>query len=155
LYESLTFDVDFIPDNARIYLSWADVQISFPLETSTAAEVDAYLHKLLSEPASAEVDYTWPAEHLLLQRRNLSLADSLLDRQLSVGNNEGLWRVKMELNDYLGFPDRARDAVLSAIRFREGNPLSDEGQQAYSLQYWREQLTRYDGPAGKGDRKSP
>lgn len=42
-YESLTFDLDFIPNDARLYLSWGHLQLSFPIETGTDAGYLAYL----------------------------------------------------------------------------------------------------------------
>jgi len=140
-YEALTIDIDVIPDNAQMYISWANTQVSFSITTSTAAEVSAYLTALLNEPLSDTANYAWAAEHLLLQRRELNTALQLTERQLRAKESEYPWRIRMEIFEYLGHPDRALDAAESALAFRKANPL-DANNQAWSIDFWMEEIGR-------------
>ncbi|MEL7162353.1 MAG: DUF2911 domain-containing protein, partial [Bacteroidota bacterium] len=55
-YEALTIDLDVIPDDVRLYLSWADVSVDFPIRTDTYETVLQYVNGLLEQPAATEVD---------------------------------------------------------------------------------------------------
>ncbi|MEL7162630.1 MAG: hypothetical protein AAFN92_17870, partial [Bacteroidota bacterium] len=90
---------------------------------------------------ATEVDYAWPAEYLLLSRQNLPLAQRLLDRQLSIAPSESAWRVQMELFAYLGYRDRALDTARRGLAYVQDGSL-DEQNKAWSINYWREQITR-------------
>ncbi len=135
-YEALTFDLDLVAgDNARLYLSWANTQVSFPILTSTADEVSAHIEHLLAQPPNAELDYAWPAEHLFLGRKDFNQALALIDRQMKIGENEYAYNVRRMIYEYLGQPKLARQTVEQAIAFRKANPL-DEKNQAWSLAEW-------------------
>ncbi|OAV44579.1 DUF2911 domain-containing protein [Lewinella sp. 4G2] len=140
-YESLTIDIDLIPDNARFYLSWGNTQISFPVETTTAAEVAAHLERLLTMPIDTNANYAWAGEHLLLSRNNLQLALQLADRQLLAKPTTGAYRVKMDVYEYLGYREKAIAAARAALQFRKEHPL-DEANQKWSLNFWNTHLAR-------------
>lgn len=134
-YESLTIDLDIIPNNAQLYISWANVQINFLVETSTEKEIFAHVESLLQGPISKDIDYAWPAEHLLLSRQQLAKALALTDRQLQAEEQTWTWRLRMEIFEYQGYPQKALEAVHKGIAFRKANPLDPE-QQAWSLDFW-------------------
>ena len=46
-YETLTFDIDLIPNNAKIYVSWENTQIEFELLTATDEELMRYIDESL------------------------------------------------------------------------------------------------------------
>lgn len=138
-YESLTIDVEIILDNGLLYLSWGNTQINFFIETTTSAVVNEYVNHLLTSPLSEANDYVWAAEHLLLQRGDLGTVKRLIDLQMRVVENEYAWRILMELNDYLGYTDRALAAAKNALAYRKAHPL-DEQNQAWSVSYWLEEI---------------
>lgn len=136
-YESLTFDVDFVPDNLECYISWENTTVSFTITTSTEAEVAHYIDSLLNAPRSKDANYAWPAEYLFYNRGDLNKALALVERHLEVEKGEYPFRMKMEILHYLGYNDKALEVVKLAQQWRKDNPL-DKQNQAWSLAFWRE-----------------
>ncbi|MEM1359575.1 MAG: DUF2911 domain-containing protein, partial [Bacteroidota bacterium] len=143
-YEALTIDVDIIPDNAYLYISWANTQVRFLMETSTEMELLAHVDRLLQQPITKDTEYGWPAEHLLLRRQYLAKALALTERQLAVGEGTYVFSLRMQIFEYQGYPEKALESVQKAVVFRKANPL-DEKNQAWSLNYWAEQEKRIKG----------
>jgi len=46
-YETLTIDIDLVPNNAKMYVSWADVQIDFEIETYSDQKALEYINEKL------------------------------------------------------------------------------------------------------------
>ncbi|MEL6192180.1 MAG: DUF2911 domain-containing protein [Bacteroidota bacterium] len=79
-YETLTIDIDVIPNDARIYLSWEETTAFFEVKTQTDAKVDAFLQDSLLTGISDDWEqYALAVEHLLyhnmISPEVLSLAD--------------------------------------------------------------------------------
>lgn len=136
-YESLTYTLDFVPDNLECYLSWANTSVQFTIKTSTAATVAAYVDSLLRAPLSKTTDYGWPAEHLFYNRSDLNKALALADLQMQAEQGEYPIRLKMEIYHYLGHYNKALEMVKLAQQWLENNPM-DEQNQAWSLAFWKE-----------------
>lgn len=136
-HESLTYTLDFIPDNLECYISWANTTVQFTIKTSTEETVSAYVDSLLQAPLSANTDYGWPAEHLFYNRGDFNKALALTDRQVQVAPGEYPFRIKMEIYYYLGYDDKALEMVHQAQQWLKDNPM-DEQNQAWSLAFWRE-----------------
>lgn len=117
-YETFTIDIDLIPNNARIYLSWAHTAVSFELETNTDAETLSFIDDLLA--ARKETDsntYAGAAEYLYYQNNDLSKAISLTDIAIELDEKNG-WarRLNMELHEKLGQYDKAVESVNLALQ---------------------------------------
>lgn len=136
-HESLTYALDFVPDNLECYLSWANTTVQFTIKTSTEAEVNAHIDRLLLAPLNPDAEYAWAAEHLFYNRGDLNKALALVDRQMEVGMGENPIRIKMEVYHYLGYNDKALEMVKQAQQWVNDNPM-DEQNQAWSLAFWAE-----------------
>ncbi|MEM6769616.1 MAG: DUF2911 domain-containing protein [Bacteroidota bacterium] len=136
-HESLTFTLDFVPDNLECYLTWENTMIQFSIETSTGREVASFVDSLLQAPISKDVNYAWPAEHLLYNRGDLNKALELVELHLRVEKGEYPFRMKMEILHHLGYNDQALAVVKQAQLWLEDNPM-DEQNQAWSLAFWRD-----------------
>jgi hypothetical protein len=134
-YETLTFDLDLEGENARLYISWADTQLSFPITTSTEVETMAYIDGLLTQPLSDTLSYTYAAEYLFFGRKDLNKALRLTELDLQAGNGGYVHRMRMEIFEYLGHKDKAVEEVRQAVKFRKANPLDAENQ-AWDLREW-------------------
>jgi hypothetical protein len=134
-YEALTFDLDLEGENARLYISWTDTQLSFPIPTSTEAETMAYIDGLFTRPLSDTLSYTYAAEYLFFGRKDLNKALKLTELDLQVGNGGYVHRMRMEIYEYLGHKDKALEEVRQAVTFRKANPLDAENQ-AWDLREW-------------------
>jgi len=142
-FEALSLDLDVTPDNARMYISWANTQVSFPIETSTEAEAFAYVDSLMNAPLNKEVDYAWPAEYLLLKRRDLNTVIALADRQLTFEpDSEYALRLKIEAYTYLGYHERALTELNSTIALVKRKYAGDAQQLKPTLKYWTEKRAK-------------
>ena len=76
-YETFTIDIDVIPNNARIYLSWAETTVSFDVQTSTDKKVAEFVKdSLLTGLHPRWQEYSVAGEFYLYQ--NLDLNYSLI-----------------------------------------------------------------------------
>ena len=46
-YEALTIDIDLVQSNARLYLSWTNIQIDFSITTTTASDAMKFIEEQL------------------------------------------------------------------------------------------------------------
>lgn len=53
-YESWTIELDVTPGGANLYLSWTDVQVVVPVETSLLMDNNAFIDSLATAPLSAD-----------------------------------------------------------------------------------------------------
>lgn len=134
-YEAMTIDLDLEQDNARLYLSWAGTQISFPIATSTETECVSYIDGLLARPLSDTTDYAYAAEYLFFARGDMNKALALTDRQLEAAENEYAYSMRRQIFEHLGYQEKALAEVRRAIAYRKANPL-DAANQAWSLREW-------------------
>lgn len=116
-YETLTFDIDIIPNNAEIYLSWEHTQIHFRLQTSTDKQLMTYIDTLLLTGKDTDANaYANAAEQLfyLGHRINdaLTLADMAIIRKSNVGFAR---RVKVDIYERLQRYDEALEEIDIAI----------------------------------------
>lgn len=142
-YESLTIDIDVIPNNARIYLSWEHTLVSFDLQTTTEKEVQTFIQEdLLNQKAKESDTYASAAEYLLYQNKDYFQAIELTDMAISLNPSNG-WarRLKMELYEKVGFYQKALEVAQNAI-------THTTNQQ--SKQEWEQAIQRIQEKIGKG-----
>ena len=84
-YETLTFDIDLIPNHAMIYLSWEHTQVAFEVETTTDVEIEQYIqNELLTGKKKASNLYAGAAEYHFYQGTNVEEAHNLADKALGI-----------------------------------------------------------------------
>ena len=116
-YETLTFDIDLIPNNARIYISWENTQISFDLVTSTDEEMMNYIDGfLLTKKEKKSDQYAEAADHLNFLNTRLNEALLLTDIALEKDKNSGFARrVKMDIYEKLHLYQEAIEVINQAM----------------------------------------
>lgn len=116
-YETLTFDIDLIPNNARIYLSWENTQIDFELSTSTDNELLEYIDKYLLTKKEKNIDrYSNAAEQLYFLNKRLNDAITLTNIAINKNSSDGFARrVKMDIYEKLHQYQKALEVVNEAI----------------------------------------
>ena len=118
-YETLTFDIDLIPNNARIFISWEETQISFDVQTSTDEEILKFIkEQLLTKKEKNSDKYAGAAEYLHYQNINSFEAIKLTQIAFELDENNG-WarRLNMELYEKLGMYAKALQSANQAIEF--------------------------------------
>jgi hypothetical protein len=69
-YDAFSIELDISPENAQLYLSWTDVQVSVPITTRTEELAMMYIDGLLAAPVTGKSDpYFAAARYLLFTRR--------------------------------------------------------------------------------------
>jgi tetratricopeptide (TPR) repeat protein len=139
-YEALTFDLDVVPNDARFYLSWGHLQLSFPIKTGTDADYLAYLRDEVY-PSSDPEALVLAAEYLLMQQQHYLQALALTRRALKVDpQSEFAYNIKASLETRLGYHSAAKATVEAAIEMVKEKDFPNERERALTLKSWRERL---------------
>ncbi|MEL6676178.1 MAG: DUF2911 domain-containing protein [Bacteroidota bacterium] len=140
-YESLSFDIDFVPNNAEIYLSWCDIQLSFSLETMTDQKVMQYIdEQLLTGLVTEPDDYAMAADYLVFQQGDMKKALRLADLGIERGGGGFPYRVKVDILADLGrIPEAIRTAekALSLVPTYQNR---SEEQKEGEVESWEKYL---------------
>ena len=117
-YESLNFDIELLPNNARIYLSWENTQVHFEVETSTDAEMEKFIQEKLLTGIHKNSDiYAGAAEYYLYQGSNFHRAIQLADKALEIDTKNGWARnLKISLYERLDLHNKALEEIEKAIQ---------------------------------------
>ncbi len=120
-YEALTFDIDIIPDNARIFMSWENTTVSFAVETSTAVEIERFIDaELMTGRESNSNIYAGAAEYYYFMDQHLDRGIKLSRMALELDQNNG-WARSLQIKMLVKTGDSAGalevlDAGIEALR---------------------------------------
>lgn len=122
-YETLTFDIDLIPNNAKVYISWENTQIAFELLTSTDEELMNYIDEfLLTKKEKDGKRYSNAAEQLYFLNARLNEAIILTDIAIEKDSGDGFARrVKMDIYEKLHLYQEALKTVNEAIEYEKND----------------------------------
>lgn len=134
-YETLNFDIEIVPNNARIFLSWANVQISFEVKTTTDSEIEKLITtELLTKKCKESQLYAGAAEYLLYQGTNLSDAIKLVDFAIELDENNGWARdLKIKVYEKLKLYEDALSAVNQFIEHAKARQYEHEQDRENTL----------------------
>jgi hypothetical protein len=97
-YESLTIDIDVIPNNAIVYIAWEKTQISFQVETETDKIANDFVEEHLLTGKSKNADeYATAAEYYFFLGRDLDRALILIDKAIAMKNESWYYRQKIDI----------------------------------------------------------
>jgi tetratricopeptide (TPR) repeat protein len=115
-YETLTIDIDLIPNNARMYISWVNTQVAFDILTSTDEEMMRYIQDEVISGKSRDPNiYAGAAEYMLYQGINLHEAVRLADKALQLDKNSWAGNVKLKLYETMGYYEEAIQMVKQGL----------------------------------------
>lgn len=134
-YETLTFDIDLIPNNARIYMAWKHTSIDFDLVTSTDEDLMNYIDEfLLTKKEKDGKRYSNAAEHLYFSNKRLKEAILLTNIAIEKNSSDGFARnVKMNIYEKLHQYSKALKVIEEAIK---NEKIKSE------IKYWLEHKER-------------
>ena len=143
-YEALTIDIDLVQSNARLYLSWTNIQIDFSITTTTASDAMKFIEEQLLTGINKKSDaYYEAAQYLFFERSNLRQGLQLADKALELDNNNGAARrVKMEIYEYLGMVDEALNEISRALEMEKNKPYEKEADRTSEIKYWLKHQAR-------------
>ena len=116
-YESLTFDIDVVPNNAVVYLSWGNTQVSFGVDTGVdKASTDFINASLLSGKSTDAEEYAAAAEYLYYLDHDLDQGYTLVTKAIAL--KKQLWYYGLKL-----------DILERQKKFAQGLTVADEAIQ--------------------------
>jgi hypothetical protein len=142
-YETLTIDIDLIPNNARMYISWVDTQISFDIITSTDEDMESFIKEVLSGKKKYSVDtYAGAADYYLFQGRELLKGLELADRALALDNSSWARSVKIGILEKLQLYQQAKEELLIEIERTKKETFDKEEYRINALRELEARLKR-------------
>lgn len=126
-YEALTIDIDFIPNNARIYISWLNTQVSFDISTGLDEKILSFIHENLILRDSDNPDlYQSAIEYYLWHQQDRKQVMKFIDRGIALKNDRlwYYWKVEELMRDK--YYDEARTAAKAGIEAIRSSPESPE-----------------------------
>lgn len=138
-YEALTIDVDLLQNNARLYISWTDVQVGFSVETSTTEDVMKFIEEKLFTGALKNSDaYFEGAQFLLFQKEHLMDALKLAQKAIQLNKDNGAARrVKIEIYEFQQLYDEALNEIKLALEMEKNKHYEKEEERKLEITYWQ------------------
>jgi len=97
-YESLTIDIDVVPNDAVVYISWENTQVSFPVKTESDKVVSDFVEQHLLTGKSKDPDaYATAAEYYYFLNKDLDRALVLIDKAIAIKNESWYYRQKIDI----------------------------------------------------------
>lgn len=130
-YEALTIDIDFVPNDARIYISWLNTQISFPLKTGVDDKIKSFIHDNLIVRESKDPElYISAIQYYLWHRMDRRQVMKFINKGISLREDRiwYYWKIEELIKDEKY--DEAFEASERAIKVigksNESEPRKDE-----------------------------
>lgn len=141
-YETLTADLDLVPNNTNLVISWTHTSISVFIETSTDQEIMTYIEEeLLTGNVTTADNYASAADHLWFANKENLLAIELTERALEL-DPQSAFAASVQAELYLRI-DRKQDAIASLealIDAFETRTYDEEKYRARDIQQVRDRI---------------
>lgn len=111
-YESLTIDIDIVPNNAIVYVSWENTFISFEVKTESDKVVNDFIQQyLLTDKSRNPDEYAAASEYYYYLNKDLDRALVLIDKAIALKNESWYYRQKV---DILELQKKYKEAIVLA-----------------------------------------
>ena len=136
-YESLTIDIDVIPNNAVVYIAWEKTQISFRVETETDKVANDFIHQnLLTDKSKDPDEYASAAEYYYYLNNDLDKALILIDKAIAKKNESWYYRQKIDiLEKQMKYKEAIECANLAISLDRKRTDWDSKTKQEIEEQY--------------------
>lgn len=119
-YESLTIDLDVVPNNAVLYMAWEKTQIHFTIETETDKKAVEFIDQNLLTDQSADPDqYARAAEYYFYLNKDLPKAITLINKAIVKKDAPWYYRLKIDILEKQENYPEAIEAANQAIEFMQ------------------------------------
>ena len=122
-YETLNFDIQLNQHNAKMYVSWANTQIEFDIETSTNEQMEKLIREeLLTGTNQVSDTYAGAASYLVFREMDYENALKLAEKAIELDkNNEWVYGIKIEIYERLKLYDNAITEINRALEILNKN----------------------------------
>lgn len=139
-YDAFSIDLDISPENARLYLSWTDVQVSVPIETRTEELAMAYVDSLRAAPVvKTSEPYFQAARYLLFTRRADEKAPDIVHQLQRVDKGYYPYRMLMEAYVHLRQKSAALQTIDQGIEVTKREFAANPERLLSILHFWEEE----------------
>lgn len=143
-YESLTIDIDVVPNNAVVYVSWENTQISFPVKTESDKVVNDFVQQHLLTNKSGDPDqYAAGAEYYYFLNKDLDLALVLIDKAIAIKNESWYYRQKVDILELQKKYKEAIDVATLAISIDQKRAHWDARSKQESAAEYKKRIDFY------------
>tara|TARA_R110002167_G_scaffold128570_4_gene310910 strand:+ start:962 stop:1825 length:864 start_codon:yes stop_codon:yes gene_type:complete len=122
-YETLNFDIQLHQHNAKMFISWANTQINFDIETSTNAKIEKLIQEeLLTYKNQVSNIYAGAASYLVFREIDYANALKLAEKAKQLDkNNEWVYGIKIGIYEKLKLFDDAISEIKQALEILNKN----------------------------------
>lgn len=143
-YEALTIDIDIVSNNAKIYVSWADVQIDFDVRTRVDEKALKYIEEqLLKGKAKNVSEYGIGADYLNYNNTRYREALLLAQKMIDEGGNEG-WgiNIKWQIYEKMHLYDKALAEIEKGLKNAQKTKYENEAWRQNEINGWNKHAAR-------------
>jgi hypothetical protein len=125
-YEALTIDIDFIPNDARIYISWLNTQVSFDIITGLDKKILSFIREnLILHNSTNPEHYELAIMYYLWHQQDRKQLMKFIDRGIELKNDRiwYYWKVEELMKDKRYSEARtAAESGIAVIRDSSESP---------------------------------
>jgi hypothetical protein len=130
-YESLTFDIDVVPNNGVVYLSWGNTQVNFLVDTGIdKASMDLINASLLTGKSTNPEEYALAAEYLYYLDRDLDQGYVLVTKAIALQKDLWYYRLKMDILERQKKFPQSMTVADEAIQWIDSRPDLSSAKRA-------------------------
>lgn len=143
-YETFNFDIEILPNNAKIYISWANVQVSFDIETKTDFEIEKLIEEELLTKKNKDSDiYAGAAEYLLFQCANLMEAITLANTAIELNEHNGWARsLKIKIYEKMKLFSTTLAEIDNYTKYAQSRKWEDPIEEKNTLEFLQKEYLR-------------
>jgi hypothetical protein len=145
-YESLTIDVDVIPNSARIYIAWLNTQISFDVNTGTDEKIMTFIREnLILKDSNDPVLYEKALEYYTWHVNDPKQVMKFIDRGIAIANHRRWYYYKVrELAKQKRYKEAvwAASAGIATIQNSAEEPGYDKKDLIRDFQDWIDEYSK-------------
>lgn len=134
-YETLNIDIEIIPNDARVFISWANIQVNFLIETGVDKEVESLIQNELEIGKTKDSDiYAGASEYLFYQGADLLNAIKLAEMAIELDENNGWARqLKIRIYEKLKLYDNALNEINIFMKHTQEREYENEAQRENTI----------------------
>lgn len=149
-YESLTIDIDVIPNNAELYISWERTQVHFTIGTESDKQAAEFIEQTLLTNKSTDTEaYATAAEYYFFLNKELDRALTLINTAIVKKNEPWYFRLKIDILEKQG---KFKDAIVvanQAIELIQKKADWDNETKQRSIEEYRVRIKGFEDRRGK------
>lgn len=122
-YETLNFDIELNEHNAEMYISWANTQIKFDIETSTNEIMEKLIREeLLTGKSQVSRTYAGAASYLVFREMDYENALKLAEKAIELEeNNVWVYGIKADIYERLKLYESAITEITRELEILNKN----------------------------------